>query len=60
VPAVERSNALFASAVAYGCLVADGVEVVTSPEQVCDLAGLVKSGGASVHDIAQELRQWCP
>ncbi|GAA3793168.1 fic family toxin-antitoxin system, toxin component [Streptomyces chiangmaiensis] len=58
VPALERSNALFASAVAYGYLVASGVKVVTSAEQVRDLARLVKSGEASVHDIAQELRHW--
>ncbi|MBW8705011.1 Toxin Doc [Streptomyces sp. MBT84] len=58
VPALERSNALFASAVAYGYLVASGVKVVTSAEQVRDLALLVKGGEASVHDIARELRQW--
>ncbi|MGW1160065.1 fic family toxin-antitoxin system, toxin component [Streptomyces sp. NPDC002513] len=58
VPALERSNALFASAVAYAYLVASGVKVVTSAEQVRDLARLVKSGAASVDDIAQELRQW--
>jgi prophage maintenance system killer protein len=58
VPALERSNALFASAVAYGYLVAGGAKVVTSPEQVRDLARLVKSGEASVQEIAQELRQW--
>jgi hypothetical protein len=58
VPALERSNALFASAVAYGYLVSSGVKVVTSPEQVRDLARLVKTGEASVHDIARELRQW--
>lgn len=58
VPALERSNALFASAVAYAFLVASGLKVATSPEQVRDLARLVKSGEASVHDIAHELRQW--
>ncbi|MFF3332592.1 fic family toxin-antitoxin system, toxin component [Streptomyces sp. NPDC002888] len=58
VPALERSNALFASAVAYAYLVASGLKVATSPEQVRDLARLVKSGEASVHDIANELRQW--
>ncbi|POX51892.1 fic family toxin-antitoxin system, toxin component [Streptomyces sp. Ru72] len=58
VPALERSNALFASAVAYAYLVASGEKVVTSPEQVRDLARLVKSGDASVHDIAHELRRW--
>ncbi|MEU0672085.1 fic family toxin-antitoxin system, toxin component [Streptomyces sp. NPDC006172] len=58
VPALERSNALFASAVAYAYLVAGGLKVVTTPEQVRDLALLVKSGQASVHDIARELRRW--
>lgn len=58
VPALERSNALFASAVAYAYLVASGLKVVTSPEQVRDLARLVKSGEASVEEIANELRQW--
>jgi hypothetical protein len=58
IPALERSNALFASAVAYAYLVASGLKVVTSPEQVRDLAKLVKSGDATLHDIAAELRQW--
>ncbi|ANP53513.1 prophage maintenance system killer protein [Streptomyces griseochromogenes] len=58
VPALERSNALFASAVAYAYLVASGLKVVTSPEQVRDLARLVKSGEAGIDDIARELRRW--
>jgi prophage maintenance system killer protein len=58
IPALERSNALFASATAYAYLVASGLKVVTSPEQVRDLARLVKNGDASLHDIARELRQW--
>ncbi|MFC4329781.1 MULTISPECIES: fic family toxin-antitoxin system, toxin component [Streptomyces] len=58
VPALERSNALFASAVAYAYLVASGLKVATSPEQVRDLARLVKSGDASVQEIARELRRW--
>jgi hypothetical protein len=58
VPALERSNALFASAVAYAYLVASGLKVATSPVQVRDLARLVKSGEATVHDIAEELRGW--
>ncbi|MCX5053719.1 MULTISPECIES: fic family toxin-antitoxin system, toxin component [unclassified Streptomyces] len=58
VPALERSNALFASAVAYAYLVASGLKVTTSPVQVRELARLVKSGEASVYDIAAELRQW--
>ena len=58
VPALERSNAMFALAVAYAYLVASGLKVVTSPEQVRELARLVKSGEATVDDIARELRQW--
>ncbi|MGA4847006.1 fic family toxin-antitoxin system, toxin component [Streptomyces sp. G5(2025)] len=58
LPALERSNALFASSVAYAYLVSSGMKVVTSPEQVRDLARLVKDGGASVHAIAERLRQW--
>ncbi|MBM7170734.1 fic family toxin-antitoxin system, toxin component [Streptomyces sp. G44] len=58
LPALERSNALFASSVAYAYLVSSGTKVVTSPEQVRDLARLVKDGGASVHAIAERLRQW--
>ncbi|MDG9693435.1 fic family toxin-antitoxin system, toxin component [Streptomyces sp. DH17] len=58
VPALERSNALFASAVAYAYLVASGVRIVTTAEQVRDLALLVKNGDASVDDIAGELRRW--
>ena len=58
IPALERSNALFASAVAYAYLVASGQKVVTSPEQVRDLARLVKTGEATVEEIAAELRRW--
>ncbi|MGW1892649.1 fic family toxin-antitoxin system, toxin component [Streptomyces sp. NPDC002004] len=58
VPALEHSNALYASAVAYAYLVASGVKVVTSPDQVRDLARLVKDGQVTVHDIAEELRHW--
>ncbi|MGI5400498.1 fic family toxin-antitoxin system, toxin component [Streptomyces sp. CA-135486] len=58
VPALEHSNAMFASAVAYGYLVASGLKVVTSPVQVRDLARLVKEGKADVRTIAAELRQW--
>ncbi|MER7728359.1 fic family toxin-antitoxin system, toxin component [Streptomyces sp. NPDC096323] len=58
VPALERSNAMFASAVAYSYLVASGLKVITSPEQVRDLALLVKEGKADVRAIADELRQW--
>ncbi|MEU2722874.1 fic family toxin-antitoxin system, toxin component [Streptomyces smyrnaeus] len=58
VPALERSNALFASAVAYGYLVASGLKVVTSPERIRDLARLVKDGTADIDAIAAELRSW--
>ncbi|MEU5951383.1 fic family toxin-antitoxin system, toxin component [Streptomyces sp. NPDC047525] len=58
IPALERSNALFASSAAYAYLVASGLKVVTSPEQVRELARLVKEDGASVRAIADELRKW--
>ncbi|HCA85721.1 MAG TPA: fic family toxin-antitoxin system, toxin component [Streptomyces sp.] len=58
VPALERSNAMFASAVAYAYLVASGLKISTSPEQVRDLARLVKDGTARVDAIADELRGW--
>lgn len=58
VPALERSNILFASAVAYAYLVADGHKIAPSPERVRDLARLVKEGTASVGRIADELRGW--
>ncbi|MFG3015188.1 fic family toxin-antitoxin system, toxin component [Streptomyces cinerochromogenes] len=58
VPALERSNALFASAVAYAYLVAGGEKIAPTAEQVRDLARLVKDGAASVDDIARELRGW--
>jgi hypothetical protein len=58
VPALERSNALFATAVAYAYLVAGGLTVGITPEQVRELARLVKDGTASVDRIADELRTW--
>lgn len=58
IPALEHSNALFATAVGYAYLVASGVKVATSPVQVRDLARLVKDGRADVRAIAAELRGW--
>ncbi|MFI9045765.1 fic family toxin-antitoxin system, toxin component [Streptomyces sp. NPDC053427] len=58
VPALERSNAMFATAVAYGYLVASGLKIATSPEQVRELARLVKEGTADVRAIADALRTW--
>ncbi|MCF3142223.1 fic family toxin-antitoxin system, toxin component [Streptomyces platensis] len=58
VPALEEANAMFATAVAYGYLVASGLKIATSPEQVRDLARLVKDGTADVQAIADELRTW--
>lgn len=43
---------------AYGYLVAGGRKVATSPEQIRDLARLVKDGTAYVTDIADERRGW--
>ncbi|MFI7102175.1 fic family toxin-antitoxin system, toxin component [Streptomyces sp. NPDC050161] len=58
VPALERSNAMFASAVAYGYLVVGGLKVTTSPERVRDLARLVKDDTTDLPAIADELRSW--
>ncbi|WP_438484244.1 fic family toxin-antitoxin system, toxin component [Streptomyces sp. S186] len=58
VPALERSNAMFATAVAYGFLVASGLKVAISPEQVRELARMVKDGTTDVRAIADELRTW--
>ncbi|GAB2450269.1 hypothetical protein GCM10027162_54550 [Streptomyces incanus] len=65
MPALERSAALFAAAVAYAYLVAGGLKVVISSVQVRissvqvrDPARLVKRGEASVDDMATELRRW--
>jgi hypothetical protein len=58
LPALERSNVIFASAVAYAYLVASGLDVTISPERVRDLARLVKGGTADVERIAEELSGW--
>ncbi|WP_329181790.1 fic family toxin-antitoxin system, toxin component [Streptomyces sp. NBC_01477] len=58
VPALERSNALFATAVAYAYLVAGGLRITTTPDKVRDLARLVKDGSVGVQRIADELRTW--
>lgn len=58
IPALERSNVLFASAVAYAYLVAAGLKVVTSPERVRDLAHLVNDRVADLDRIAEALRGW--
>lgn len=57
VPALERSNALFASAAAYSYLVASGLKVTVSPEQVRDLARQVKAGAAH-STIAESMQSW--
>ena len=48
---------LFATAVAYAYLVAEGFKVTTTPEQVRDLARLVRDH-ADLARIAAELRTW--
>ncbi|MFE5737970.1 fic family toxin-antitoxin system, toxin component [Streptomyces celluloflavus] len=58
VPALEGSNAMFATAVAYGYLVASGLKIATSPERVRDLAHLIRAGATDIHTIANELRTW--
>ncbi|WP_369198752.1 fic family toxin-antitoxin system, toxin component [Streptomyces djakartensis] len=57
VPALERSNAVFATSAAYSYLVASGLKVTTSPEQVRDLARQVKAG-AGLSTITESLKSW--
>jgi hypothetical protein len=58
VPALEKSNALYGTAVAYAYLVASGLKPAMTAEQVRDLARLVKDGTAALDRIADELRTW--
>ncbi|MGW0083027.1 fic family toxin-antitoxin system, toxin component [Streptomyces sp. NPDC003393] len=57
VPALERNNALFATAAAYSYLVACGLKVAINPEQVRDLTRQVKAG-AALSAITECLQGW--
>ncbi|MFJ3800017.1 fic family toxin-antitoxin system, toxin component [Streptomyces sp. NPDC090088] len=57
VPALERGNALFAAAAAYGYLAACGLKITTSPEEVRDLVRRAAEG-ADIYAIASTLKSW--
>ncbi|MFJ6216496.1 fic family toxin-antitoxin system, toxin component [Streptomyces sp. NPDC092296] len=57
-PALERSNELFATAVAYAYLAAGGATVATTAREVRALARAVREGRLGVTGIAERLAAW--
>ncbi|WP_371497059.1 fic family toxin-antitoxin system, toxin component [Kitasatospora sp. NBC_00374] len=58
VPALERSNELFATAVAYSYLVASGCSVATTAREVRSLARAIREGKLGVTGVAERLSSW--
>ncbi|GAA4848935.1 fic family toxin-antitoxin system, toxin component [Kitasatospora sp. NPDC048365] len=58
VPALERSNELFATAVAYAYLVASGCNVATTAREVRSLARAIREGKIGVSGVADRLAMW--
>jgi len=58
VPALERSNELFATAVAYAYLVASGCSVATTAREVRSLARAIREGKLGVSGVAERLGMW--
>ncbi|MFE9423334.1 fic family toxin-antitoxin system, toxin component [Kitasatospora sp. NPDC006697] len=58
VPALERSNELFATAVAYAYLVASGSHVATTAREVRSLARAIREGKIAVDGVAERLSGW--
>ncbi|MFI9273859.1 fic family toxin-antitoxin system, toxin component [Kitasatospora sp. NPDC052896] len=58
VPALERTNELFATAVAYAYLVACGCHVATTAREVRSLARAVREGRLGVDGVAERLNGW--
>ncbi|MFD3590043.1 fic family toxin-antitoxin system, toxin component [Streptomyces sp. NPDC058683] len=56
-PALDRSNALFATSVAYAYLARSGKKINSSPEQARDLALLAKESG-NTHAVSSVLRSF--
>jgi prophage maintenance system killer protein len=57
-PALERSNELFATAVAYAYLVTGGATVATTAREVRSLARAVRDGRLGVAGISERLASW--
>lgn len=58
VPALERTNELFATAVAYAYLVASGCSVATTAREVRSLARAIREGKLGVAGVAERLAGW--
>ncbi|MEV4614495.1 fic family toxin-antitoxin system, toxin component [Kitasatospora sp. NPDC049258] len=58
VPALERSNELFATAVAYSYLVASGCSVATTAREVRSLARAIREGKLGVTGVSERLSAW--
>lgn len=58
VPALERANELFATAVAYAYLVASGCTVTTTAREVRSLARAIREGKIGVSGVSERLAGW--
>ncbi|WP_035806250.1 hypothetical protein [Kitasatospora mediocidica] len=58
VPALERTNELFATAVAYAYLVASGCSIATTAREVRSLARAIREGKLGVDGVAERLNGW--
>ncbi|MFE0461553.1 fic family toxin-antitoxin system, toxin component [Kitasatospora sp. NPDC058965] len=58
VPALERTNELYATAVAYAYLVASGCHVATTAREVRSLARAIREGKLGVDGVAERLNGW--
>ncbi|PYC77037.1 fic family toxin-antitoxin system, toxin component [Streptomyces tateyamensis] len=58
VPALERTNELFATAVAYAYLVASGCHVATTAREVRSLARAIREGKLGIDGVAERLNGW--
>ena len=58
VPALERNNELFATAVAFAYLVSGGANVATTTREMRALARAVRDGRLGVDGAAQRLAGW--
>jgi hypothetical protein len=58
VPALERNNELFATAVAFAYLVSGGANVATTTREMRSLARALREGRIGVEGVAQRLSGW--
>lgn len=58
VPALEKTNELFATAVAYAYLVASGCTVATTAREVRSLSRAIREGRIGVSGVAERLAAW--